>query len=357
MNRLYSQFGTLIEVAELSPDAVIIYSLTDKKIVYSNPSSMQQLRLDPDASPQDIQTFLAAIAPEDRAYARNAYSDLLEHSVISEAEIRLTTSGDKHRHFCCNAYVVGNESAIVVSARDITKPRKHEDYLVEFGARKDTVLDTLTHHISGALNLMKNLSHEAAKAVGTGNDKQISSYLSLLNENNSRCLEIIDDLMNNEHERSPGIFVKKSRSDIIEIVSFIYQQFQQTYQKRKFLFHRSNDSLYISADEVKFLQVVNNLISNAIKFSLPEATIEISVDDDIGEAVISVRDHGIGIPESLWPFLFQRHTGTERTGLNGEKPSGLGLWICKNLVELMGGRIWFESKEGEGSVFYFSVPK
>jgi two-component system sensor histidine kinase VicK len=103
--------------------------------------------------------------------------------------------------------------------------------------------------------------------------------------------------------------------------------------------------------------VVNNLTSNAIKFSDAKDPIVISILIQDDNVIVSVADKGIGIPENLKPLIFEKHFGAGRKGLNGERSIGLGLSICKNLTKLLGGEIWFESEEGQGSTFYFRLPQ
>jgi two-component system, OmpR family, sensor histidine kinase VicK len=115
--------------------------------------------------------------------------------------------------------------------------------------------------------------------------------------------------------------------------------------------------IYANLDELKLLQVVNNLVSNAIKFSPDDSTVVINVEERVEDVIFSVKDVGVGIPESLQSLIFDRKTVAARTGLEGEKSIGLGLSITKILVDRMGGRIWFDSIPGHGSTFYFTLPK
>ena len=357
MNDRDTNFSVLQEIADLSAEGVVVHDLREKKLIYSNPVASRLLGLRTGASQADIERIFTTIAPEDKEYIRSKYLTIASRSVTTDVEMRINAAGGDDIFICCTAYLVANGTAIVVFIRDITKPKEHEDYLVEFGARKNTLLDTLTHHMSGALNLMRHLSSEAEKYLGVSPDKNLRTYLKLLNDNNTYCLEIIDDLMRNEHQKSPEIFVKNARIDIVDRISIIHQELQQSFRDRKFLFDHSTDSSFINVDEIKLLQVVNNFVSNAIKFSLNETPIRIRIAETAGEVVVSVSDQGIGIPAALQPTIFERQRGNGRTGLNGERSNGIGLSICKNLIELMGGRIWFDSKEHEGSTFSFSLPK
>jgi two-component system sensor histidine kinase VicK len=350
------EFETVQQIGDASSDGVVIYSLIEDKILYANSHARDLVGLKGNLSRVNIESILEFVAPQDKEYLINQYLTIAKKQIPSEVEFRIIDVNKRLLFVCCNAYLVADESAVVVFIKDITKPKEHQNYLVEYGARKNTVLDNLAHHISGALTLMQHLSLEAGKYVENTHDKNLKVYLDLLNDNSRHCIEIIHDLLKNEHGESPSISIKNSRVDVIEIASYIYKQLVQSYQNRKFHFMLCKDSLYINTDEVKLLQVINNLTSNAVKFSAPDKVITIEVSENESEVIVSVKDGGIGIPDDLKPFIFQVQFGAGRKGL-GEKSIGLGLSISFNLIQLMKGKIWFESTVGEGSTFYFSLPK
>ncbi|WP_227006387.1 sensor histidine kinase [Rufibacter latericius] len=110
-------------------------------------------------------------------------------------------------------------------------------------------------------------------------------------------------------------------------------------------------------DEYKFSQVVNNLFSNAIKFTEDDGVIAIDLTERDGSVLITVQDDGVGIPEKFQGELFEKFTRARRPGLRGEPTTGLGMSIIKTIVEWHGGTIRFESEEGKGSTFYIELPK
>jgi two-component system sensor histidine kinase VicK len=107
---------------------------------------------------------------------------------------------------------------------------------------------------------------------------------------------------------------------------------------------------------MKFLQIVNNLISNAIKFTKENGVIKVDLQQLEKSVLITVADNGIGIPKSMQPVLFKKYTKAGRTGVDGEESVGLGMWIVKSLTEAHNGRVWFESEEDKGSKFYVEIP-
>jgi two-component system sensor histidine kinase VicK len=114
--------------------------------------------------------------------------------------------------------------------------------------------------------------------------------------------------------------------------------------------------LYAEVNKEKFHRVMDNLISNAMKFSKQGDKINIHLDRENNKAVIEVKDHGLGIPKDMIPHLFDRFSKAGRTGLKGEQSTGLGLSIVKQIVERHKGKIEVQSEENKGSTFRISIP-
>ncbi len=112
----------------------------------------------------------------------------------------------------------------------------------------------------------------------------------------------------------------------------------------------------ISADPDRLVQVISNLVSNAVKYSPEGGDVTISTRTQNGEVVVSVADHGVGIPPEFISRLFGRYERFESNRTSKVVGTGLGLAICRQIVELHGGRIWVESEVGSGSNFQFTLP-
>lgn len=350
------EFAGLREIGDVIEDGLIIYNLDARTVNYMNDVARELLKLPENANAKDLEAVLRRIFPDDKEYVKNRFLNLNTTPVVSNMEIRLFDE-EKVQYLCCNAYSLLPKSTVVIFLKDISKSKTHENYLVEFGARKNTSLDMLAHHMSGALNLMLHLSGEAERYVDVSANPALKKYLNLVNENSKRCIEMIHDLMLREHDKSPKIPIKNTRIDVVEKVRFLYDELQESYIERKLFFHSPAESILITTDEVKLLQIVNNLLSNAIKFTRADQPINIRLQETDSKIIVSVEDQGIGIPLELQPFIFDPNGGAGRTGLNGEKSIGLGLSICKNLTERINGKLWFESAEGKGSTFYLKLPK
>lgn len=116
------------------------------------------------------------------------------------------------------------------------------------------------------------------------------------------------------------------------------------------------DSIEVNADKDKLIQVVSNFLSNAIKYSSSGSRIEISCERRNGEAVVCVKDEGIGIKQADLNRLFERFFRVEDAETKLVSGFGLGLYLCAEIIERHNGKIWVESQPGKGSAFYFSLP-
>jgi two-component system phosphate regulon sensor histidine kinase PhoR len=121
---------------------------------------------------------------------------------------------------------------------------------------------------------------------------------------------------------------------------------------------RGSDLPPVRGDRARLGQVVVNLVHNAVKFSPDGGEVRVASRADAGDVVVSVEDHGIGIPAAARDRVFERFYKVDRARLRAEVGggTGLGLAIARHVVEQHGGRIWVDSREGVGSTFSFAIP-
>jgi len=166
-------------------------------------------------------------------------------------------------------------------------------------------------------------------------------------------------MINKEFVKSSVVELKKDRIELIWMLEDLLRFYRRSHLRevKTFQFNSALEKVYISLDAMKFLQVINNLISNAIKFTPTNGIINLEVEEEPDSVLITVADNGTGIPKELCKSLFDRTTKDLKLGLTGENTSGLGMNIIKTIVELHDGLIWFESEVGKGSKFYIKLPK
>ena len=113
--------------------------------------------------------------------------------------------------------------------------------------------------------------------------------------------------------------------------------------------------LHVNLNADSFGRVIDNLVSNALKFTPAGGQISVGLREQAGRVVLTVKDTGIGIPEALQPSLFEKFSPSARSGVSGETSTGLGLYITRQIVQLHCGKLWMESQEGTGTCFFVEL--
>ena len=351
----------LEQVLEQSEAVFFIYERAFNRFRYISPAFREvweQERNDYYESPEKL---LATIHPDDLEDLQRSWElPPLRRKKIQE--FRIVSSQGKVKWLRLKPFNIlteQDERAISGFVEDITAVKEHDFTLLKYTAKKNSSLEILSHDLIGPLNIIDRLADFIQEAVQPFNNRDISQDLALIRETCSRSVTLIRDLVSQEFLESVNTELKKERYDLVEKLQIVVDNYRQSERAvaKKFNLASSNPSIFVEIDEVKFMQVINNLISNAIKFTLENGVINISVSDEGEQVIITIEDNGIGIPEKYHPVLFDRFTPARRPGLRGEPSVGLGMSIIKRIVEMHQGRIWFESTVDQGSDFHIAIPK
>jgi signal transduction histidine kinase len=138
----------------------------------------------------------------------------------------------------------------------------------------------------------------------------------------------------------------------------VVKRLQLTTERHPLSLTTSAEHIVVEVDPQRLEQVLSNLLGNAIKYSPQGGPIAITLQEETAQQMVelSIQDHGIGIPADQQAQIFGRFMRAENVRAHGIGGTGLGLYLCRELVERQGGRIWFESVEGEGSTFRVALP-
>jgi len=182
-------------------------------------------------------------------------------------------------------------------------------------------------------------------------------YLEKIYQSNERMINLINDLLNVTRIEEGRYIFTLSPTDLEKIVENFLVFYKDEIKKKNLSVDFSKEKIpVLNLDQEKISLAIQNLLENAIKYTLPGGKIKIFLGQKEGNVFFSVQDSGIGIPESQKERIFTKFfRGANAIRIETEG-SGLGLFITKNIIEAHGGKIWFESKEGKGSTFYFTLP-
>jgi two-component system sensor histidine kinase VicK len=346
------------QIGHISDDGYFLYAVGDRKFQYTNTAFKRILGINEEVLNKDPHTLKEKLFPEDLDYLVTRYAQLLERRSLRNIQFQLKIADEVSRHLSVDCYLLQDGQEMVVGfVKDITKIKEHDDYIVKYGNKKDAILEMLSHNLSGPLNLSKRVLSLTDKAFRDVDYKAIASHLDFVKTVTQHCIDTIAEFLEEEHLVSERIYVKQNRFDIVKRVQETVDRYTHSYPSRKIQTTYPADHLFVTGDDIKFVQIINNLLSNAVKFTPANCEIELIIDDLDDRYRLIIKDDGIGIPAHLQPLIFQRYTPAGRPGLQGEKSIGIGLSIVKKLVELMKGEIYFESKQNIGTTFVVTLPK
>ncbi len=229
----------------------------------------------------------------------------------------------------------------------------------ELNERKNRMLAIAAHDIrnplSGVLSLLRMLSKSLAGRLDTSEQELMQMGKSVI----YNALNMVSNLLDVSKIESGNLILDRRPANISKLIERCIEESNYLSEPKNIsvVYTSKIDSQEVAIDKSKIKQVMSNLISNAVKYSHSGTVVRIQTELQAdGRLLVSVADQGQGVPESELPKLFQPFSKTSVKPTAGEPSTGLGLMICKKIVEAHGGRIWVDSVDGEGSVFYWTIP-
>lgn len=244
----------------------------------------------------------------------------------------------------------GVVTGAVITFSDVTQRRELERLKDQFVSVVSHELRTPLTSLRGSLGLL------ASGALEVGSD-QASRMLEIAVANTDRLRRLVDDILDLERMRAGRAPLEVRQVDVAHLLHLVVESSADAAGAAGVaLFLEPGPSMTIDGDADRLVQVLTNLIGNAVKFSPPGGTVWVS-DQRVGNEVqLRVRDEGRGIPAGQLEQIFQPFEQVERADAIEKGGSGLGLAISRGILEQHGGRIWAESVEGEGSTFVVVLP-
>jgi signal transduction histidine kinase len=187
---------------------------------------------------------------------------------------------------------------------------------------------------------------------------QVRTLVELAHNNGIRLLRIVNDLIDLTRISSGTFELKMEQVELGPILVQVVdsKRINPEFRATKITLLDRTDCVFVDADPPRIQQVIDNLISNAVKFSDPHTQLEIAADRLNKNVRVSVADKGIGIPDEFQTLVFEPFTQVDSSSTRSKGGIGLGLSIAKAIVEAHRGKIGFTSKPGKGSTFYFELP-
>ena len=225
-------------------------------------------------------------------------------------------------------------------------------------AGRDKLYSVIAHDLRspmGSIKMVLNMLilNLPSEKIGA----EMYELLTMANQTTEDVFSLLDNLLKWTKSQIGKLNVVYQDVDLVEVTDGVIEIFSMVASLKKIRIHEMEpEKMMVNADIDMLKTVVRNLLSNAIKFSKENSEVLVKMEEVDGMAVVSVQDYGCGISEEGQKKLLHTDTHFSTFGTNNEEGSGLGLLLCKDFVVKNGGKLWFTSKEGDGSIFSFSIP-
>jgi len=281
---------------------------------------------------------------------------------VIDQEFEYQISEDEKMPFGISATMLKKENAhlgVLYVIRDMRETKELME-LKRIDKLKDEFLSMVSHELRTPLTSIKAYTETLLYMVEENDIESEKEFLNIINEESERLSRLINDVLDlSKIEAGKMTFIIKEEDLSILINKAVKNMFGFANEKKiKLLGEFSEENIKVYIDNDRMLQVLANLINNAIKFTPEEGTVRVIakiIDENYVE--ISVKDNGAGIRDEDKERIFEKFKQSEDILTRQAGGTGLGLPICKNIIEYHGGKLWVESEYGNGSEFKFTIPR
>jgi PAS domain S-box-containing protein len=258
----------------------------------------------------------------------------------------------------------GKLLGILIMIRDISKRKEAEEKLKrsleelkKLDAEKDRFITIAAHELKTPLTSIHGFTQLLQKEDVIKDIEAHNRYLKIINQDTDRLENLVTDILDLSKADLGTIKLIIEKVNLYEVIESLKEGMKLRSEDKglKIFFDIEKGLPTIDTDREKLVRILLNLVDNAIKYT-PRGSIKVNVRKIDSQIQFSVADTGIGIPKKHFKNIFTRFYQVASPYARKVEGIGLGLSICKELVQVMGGKIWFKSKFGKGTTFYFTLP-
>lgn len=259
--------------------------------------------------------------------------------------------------------VLAKDVTVVLGKKQTTELRRSIDVerettriLKERDQLKSERVAMMAHDIRSPVSVVIGCAELLTNRWEQMEEPQRKKFLDTISRQARSLLDLVDDALQVASIEAGELKYNPKPFDVSGLVTGLVEDLAKADESLNLAASVSPDLPNGTGDETRYRQVLFNLLSNAMKFSETGSPIEVEARCQESEIVVAVQDRGIGIPEDELGRVFEKFARVDQPGTPKAEGTGLGLYICKLMVEAQGGRLWVESKPGDGSRFSFSIP-
>lgn len=238
---------------------------------------------------------------------------------------------------------------VIANVVDITRFREAEEM-------KSTFVSVISHELKTPVALIKGYASTLAREDAQWDQATVREGLQVIGEESDRLNALINNLLDASRIQAGAFTLERGDVALPKLAARVVESFRSQTDKHAFVLDFPSEFPPVLGDEERLRQVLNNLVSNAIKYAPQGGEIRVGGWSEEQQATVYVADQGIGIPAGEQGKLFQRFYRVDSSLRRSTQGAGLGLYLCRSIVEAHGGRIWLRSEPGKGTTVFFTLP-
>lgn len=327
------------------------WNVAEDKIIW-NEEHYTIFGLDPDNKEKEPSDFLQFVHEDDLVRVKKALSDALDTTGVYQAEFRIKRADNNETRWMSGyGRVVSRNGEQVTRMVGVMFDINHRKKLEQ---QKDDFISIASHELKTPVTSIKAYAEVLYEMFGES-DTSGAALIGKLDAQVDRLIELIRALLDTSKMGEGELQLNIQECNLNKLIIERVEDLQQMSPVHRIIVS-SDKELFITADCERIGQVLINLISNAVKYSPQGGDIIINWQQKADNVEVSVSDNGIGIADGLQKKVFERFFREKNAQVQTFPGMGLGLYISANIIHRHGGTIWVESKQGEGSTFYFTLP-
>lgn len=242
----------------------------------------------------------------------------------------------------------------LLQSRRMARRIAHLEAQRELARMQEEFISTISHELRTPLGYIKGYVTTLLRDDVKWDEATSQEFLRIIDDEADRLHELIENLLDSSRLESGSLSINPLSTEIGELIRETASRAQSIHQDMKLELDIEEGLPHLNIDATRIAQVIDNLLSNTYKYA-PGSDVLVSAKLENGRMQIAVRDWGPGIAHEYLPYLFERFYRAPNN-LTGARGTGLGLFICRKIVEAHGGEIGVESSPGSGSCFFFTLP-
>lgn len=249
---------------------------------------------------------------------------------------------------------IADQAAVALEKARVQKEATETRALLRLNTLKAEFISTVSHELRSPLTPILGFS-ELLSALEP-NPAAIREMAGEIHRHAQRMQRLVDDLLDISHMEAGHFRLEMTEVDLGPLIEHAVQDIARQTERHQILYHATDHLPMVHGDPLRLRQVLDNLLTNAIKYSPGGGRVDVVARWCESEVAVSVTDQGIGLPRDKIGRLFEKFYRVDNTLAHRVRGSGLGLAIVKHIVDAHDGRIWVESELGRGSTFTFTLP-